>query len=401
MNVIVTPGTLRGTVEIPASKSIAHRALIAAALANRPTQLRLNALNEDLTATAGGLNALGAQIVRTDDGFSVQPIAAPNSGEIDCWESGSTLRFLLPVAAALGSEATFLGRGRLPDRPHDLLLNAMAEHGVSSDSSRLPLRLSGRLRGGLYELPGNVSSQYITGLLLALPLCAEDSEIRLTTKLESAPYVALTLDVLNAFGIRVEPTGHGWRIPGGQHYRSPGDFTVEGDWSSAAFWKAANALGSDITCVGLNESSAQGDRAIVGHLAALGGDIDVSECPDLVPALAVAAAGHSGTTRLTNAARLRLKESDRLATVAALLRSLGGSVEEGADMLIIHGGTPLHGGTVDGCGDHRIVMAAVIAATMASGPVTVLGAQAIRKSYPGFIDDFIALGGKLHVESDR
>lgn len=421
MNIAVRPGPLRGRVEIPASKSVAHRAMIAAALADRPTQIVLNAVNDDLTATAACLNALGAACERTDFGYRIVPVAQEknacgaaenasgatdlceiaSSPTLDCGESGSTLRFLLPVAAALGREARFVGHGRLPERPHDVLLDAMAEHGAAADARRLPLQLHGRLRGGTFALPGNVSSQYITGLLMALPLCAEDSVIRLTTRLESAPYVNLTLRALADFGIRAETRPDGWRIPGGQRYRSPGRISVEGDWSGAAFWLAANALGSRVECGNLDEASAQGDRAIRPLLNRLGGEIDVSECPDLLPALAVAAAGFPGRTALVGAARLRLKESDRLASVAALLRALGCAVDEGAESLTIHGGAPLTGGTVDGCGDHRIVMAAAVAATAAASPVTILGAQAVAKSYPDFFRDFEALGGNLIVQSDR
>ena len=421
MNIAVRPGPLRGRVEIPASKSVAHRAMIAAALADRPTEIVLNAVNDDLTATAACLNALGAACERTDFGYRIVPAAQEknacgaaenasgatdlceiaSSPTLDCGESGSTLRFLLPVAAALGREARFVGHGRLPERPHDVLLDAMAAHGATADARRLPLQLHGRLRGGTFALPGNVSSQYITGLLMALPLCAGDSVIRLTTRLESAPYVNLTLRALADFGIRAETLPDGWRIPGGQRYHSPGRVVVEGDWSGAAFWLAANALGSQVECGNLDEASAQGDRAIRPLLNRLGGEIDVSECPDLVPALAVAAAGFPGRTALVGAARLRLKESDRLASVAALLRALGCAVDEGAESLTIHGGAPLTGGTVDGCGDHRIVMAAAVAATAASSPVTILGAQAVAKSYPDFFRDFEALGGNLIVQSDR
>ena len=421
MNIAVRPGPLRGRVEIPASKSVAHRAMIAAALADRSTEIVLNAVNDDLTATAACLNALGAACERTDFGYRIVPVAqeknacgaAENASgatdlceiasfpTLDCGESGSTLRVLLPVAAALGREARFVGHGRLPERPHDVLLDAMAEHGAAADARRLPLQLHGRLRGGTFALPGNVSSQYITGLLLALPLCTGDSVIHLTTRLESAPYVDLTLRALADFGIRSEVLPDGWRIPGGQRYHSPGRVVVEGDWSGAAFWLAANALGSRVECGNLDEASAQGDRAIRPLLNRLGSEIDVSECPDLLPALAVAAAGFPGRTALVGAARLRLKESDRLASVAALLRALGCAVDEGAESLTIHGGAPLTGGTVDGCGDHRIVMAAAVAATAASSPVTILGAQAVAKSYPDFFRDFEALGGNLIVQSDR
>lgn len=402
MIAVVHPHKLVGAVEIPCSKSYAHRLLIAAALAGTPTEVCINALNDDITVTADCLRALGAEIIRTDAGFKVAPICAVSSQrELFCKESGSTLRFLLPVAAALGAPCRFTGAGRLPERPNAPLIEALNAHGANTDRSLLPLNLTGKLTGGVYPIAGNVSSQYITGLLLALPLCAEDSEIVLTTRLESSAYVDITLDVLKSFGIEILPARRGWRIPGGQRYRSPGKFAAEGDWSGAAFWLTANQLGSQILCSGLSETSAQGDRAIVDMLGRMGGEIDVSGTPDLVPALAVAAAAHPGVTRIVGAARLRLKESDRLRSVRQMLRALGGQVEELEDGLIIRGGSRLTGGTVDGCNDHRIVMAAAIAATIADRPVTITDAQAVNKSYPAFFDTFNALGGLAHVEPDR
>lgn len=403
MNITIHPGKLSGSIEIPSSKSYAHRLLIAAALADVPTEVCMNALNNDITATADCLSALGAQINRTDAGFLVYPIGsiADAHRTLFCGESGSTLRFMIPVAAALGASCTFTGAGRLPERPNAILTEALNAHGAHVDSDLLPMHLSGKLTGGTYAIAGNISSQYITGLLMALPLCKEDSEIILTTKLESAAYVDITLETLSPFGIIAERTETGWRIPGGQKYRSPGIISAEGDWSGAAFWFAANSLDSNVTCLGLNEKSLQGDRAIVEMLSRLSSEIDVSDTPDLVPALAVAAAAHPGTTRITGAARLRIKESDRLRAVADMIRNLGGKVDESDDCLIIHGGMPLTGGTVDGRNDHRIVMAAAIAATTVTGPVTITDAQAVAKSYPAFFDHFNQLGGLAHVESDR
>ena len=403
MNATIHPHRLHGRVEIPSSKSCAHRLLIAAALADAPTEVRVNALNNDILATADCLRSLGANVERTVDGFLVHPIGAvgPETRTLDCGESGSTLRFMLPVAAALGANCAFTGAGRLPERPNRILTDALNAHGAHTDHDLLPMRLTGRLSGGAYPIAGNVSSQYITGLLLALPLCEADSEIVLTTRLESAAYIDITLEALSSFGIRIDRLQHGWRIPGGQRYRSPGSIAAEGDWSGAAFWLAANQLGSSVECTGLNDRSAQGDRTITDMLGRLGGEIDVSDTPYLVPALAVAAAAHPGTTRITGAARLRIKESDRLRAVADLLRALGGSADELDDGLVICGGRPFSGGTVNGCNDHRIVMAAAIAATVAEGPVTVTDAQAVDKSYPSFFDAFNALGGLAHVESDR
>ena len=404
MNAIIHPHPLKGSVQIPCSKSFAHRLLIAAALADKPTIVEINALNADISATAKCLRALGAQIEPTDTGFIVHPI--PRNGfsgtrELFCGESGSTLRFMLPVAAALGAEALFTGSGRLPERPNAILTDALSTHGVNIDNDLLPMHISGHLRGGSYAIAGNVSSQYITGLLLALPLCQEDSEIVLTTALESSAYIDVTLEVLRAFGIRIEATEAGWHVPGHQIYTSPEHISAEGDWSSAAFWLTANAIGSSVVCEGLNTDSVQGDRAVAEMLNCLGTVIDVSNTPDLVPALAVAAAVYPGTTRITGAVRLRIKESDRLRTVADMLSALGCRVKELDDGLVIHGGNPLTGGTVNGCNDHRIVMAAAIAGSVASGPVTITDAQAVAKSYPAFFEHFNALGGIAHVEHDR
>ena len=402
MIVTVRPGRLCGRVTVPASKSAAHRALICAALADAPTVLSPNALNGDIEATVRCLSALGARITRAD-ALTVFPIGASvpeDAGslrELDCGESGSTLRFLLPVACALGARIRFVGRGRLPERPNAALVEALRAHGAAIDSDRLPMNASGALTGGVYALPGNVSSQYITGLLLALPLLPKDSRIILTAPLESAAYVDMTVDMLARFGIVVEATGTGWHIPGAQAYRTPGRFYIEGDWSAAAFWLAANAMGSDIEVDGLSDDTAQGDRAMPALLAQT--RIDASNVPDLVPALAAAAAIRPGRTVITGAARLRLTESDRLSAVADMLRALGGQAEVTPDGLIIDGGRPLHGGEVDGANDHRIVMAAAILATRADGPVRIPGAEAVNKSYPEFFDHFTALGGNIDVES--
>ena len=417
MNAVIHPGLLRGGVRVPPSKSVAHRVLIAAALADAPTEIEISALNEDILATIGCLRALGAKIEQTDAGLRVSPIqrtscaesagedeirvssdgesvSAESAGEdglrvLNCGESGSTLRFMLPVVAALGADCVFTGGGRLPERPNRILTDALNAHGVCADRELLPIRLSGRLAGGTYA---------VAGLLLALPLCAEDSEIVLTKALESASYVGVTLETLAAFGVRVLETPRGWHVPGGQRYRSSGRVPVEGDWSAAAFWLTANALGGRVECEGLSAGSAQGDRAIARMLRELGGEIDVSDTPDLVPALAVAAAAYPGRTHITGAARLRVKESDRLHAVAELLRALGGQVEELSDGLIIGGGHPFTGGTVNGVNDHRIVMAAAIAATAAQGDVTITDAQAVAKSYPGFFEEFRRLGGRCDVD---
>lgn len=401
MNIVITPSPLAGTVRVPASKSAAHRLLIAAALADGPTRIAISAMNRDIEATIDCLRALGADIRPDGGGLAVSPIAdAPAEAALDCGESGSTLRFLLPVAAALGVRAVFTGHGRLPQRPNAPLAAALRSHGATIDGDLLPMAARGPLTGGLWTLPGNMSSQYVTGLLFALPLLDGDSEIRLTTPLASAAYVDMTLQALGQFGIAVEASANGWRIPGNQRYHSPGEAAAEGDWSSAAFWLAGNALGARIDVVGLDHTSVQGDRAVTELLGKPA--IDATNVPDLVPALAVVAASLPQQTVITGAARLRLKESDRLRSVADMLAALGHGVTVTPDGLVIDGGapTPCEGDirTVDGANDHRIVMAAAVAAAFSDRPVRVTGAQAAEKSYPDFFRDFTLLGGQAHVE---
>ena len=393
MRVTIHPGKLHGRVQAPPSKSHAHRALICAALADGETLLTGAGASRDIEATARCLTALGASVAPEGSALRVRPIGIPRKNALlDCGESGSTLRFLLPLCALLDCGATLTGHGRLPERPNGPLLSALRAHGAAFAGEGLPLAVSGGLRGGEYHLPGDVSSQFFTGLLLALPLLAEDSELAADTPLESAPYIDLTLSAMRAFGVSVEKTPRGFRVPGRQRYQTPGKVRVEGDWSGAAFWLAANALGSAVTVDGLDPASAQGDRAaqtlfLPENLAC----VDVRDVPDLMPALAAVMAAVPG------AARLRIKESDRLRAMAEALRALGGCAEETPDGLIVEG-RALRGGTVDGCGDHRVVMSAAVLATACHGPVTILGAEAADKSYPGFFADFAALGGNVHVK---
>ena len=399
MRVTVHPGMLSGVVQAPPSKSHAHRLLICAALACGETVLEGAGTSRDIEATARCLNALGAQIAPEGSALRVRPIRTARRGAaLDCGESGSTLRFLLPLAALFDCDATLTGQGRLPQRPNGPLIEAMRVHGARFAGQGLPLTVSGGLRGGEYHLPGDVSSQYFTGLLLALPLLKEDSALIADTPLESTPYIDLTLDAMRAFGVTAQKRENGFFIPGRQRYVSPGSLRVEGDWSGAAFWLAANALGSDVRVEGLNPASAQGDRAAQTLFRPESlRCVDVRDVPDLMPALAVVMAAVPGAHRITGAARLRIKESDRLQAMAKVLRALGGDVEELPDGLHI-AGHALKGGKVDGFGDHRVVMSAAVLATACENPVTIVGAEAADKSYPGFFADFAALGGKIDVE---
>lgn len=418
-SVKIFPGKLSGTVGIPPSKSAAHRAVICAALAKGKSVLSPIALSDDIRATIAAVRAIGAKCeingdVLTVDGsetFSVNP------KEIDCIESGSTLRFMIPVCAAGGAQTTFVGQGRLPQRPIGVYGELLPSAGVTCiNNGGLPFSVSGQLQPGTFTLSGNISSQFITGLMLALPLLNGDSRIRLSTPLESEGYIDLTIAVMKSFGVEVKHAENGWDIRGGQSYL-PGRQTVEGDWSQAAFYFSAAALGSALVIGGLDPDSAQGDRAALGLFENFGMNcriknglleckpsgqlhsqkINVSQIPDLVPALAVTAAFANGVTEITGAKRLRLKESDRLACVAQGLRRMGCKVNEAEDSLTIYGGSPLSGAEIDGCNDHRIVMAFTVAALHAKGATTITDAQSVNKSYPDFFKIITELGGIVNV----
>ena len=388
MDITIFPGKLSGSVTTIPSKSQAHRLLICAAFSDKPTFLHCADTNRDIEATVDCLNALGAKILRTEVGYSVFPVMdLPERAVLNCCESGSTLRFLLPVAGALGVDATFLMEGRLPSRPLSPMWEEMERMGCSlSRPTANTIRCTGKLLPGAYSIDGSVSSQYITGLLLALSLLDSESSLEITGKIESKPYIEITKAALRLFGSDPEH-------PGANKLRSPGTMTVEGDWSNGAFWLAANALGSSLSIHGLNPDSPQGDRAAFDLLPALEQNITISaaDIPDLVPILSVAAACKQGAV-FTDIRRLRLKESDRVASVIAMLEALGGKAEATDDTLTIHG-TGLIGGTVDAVNDHRIAMSAAIAATACTKPVTILGAECVKKSYPKFFEEYSRLGG--------
>ena len=389
MDIRITPHALSGAVTPPSSKSMGHRVVLAQMLSQNPGAILRLDDSKDIQATRRCVAALKA------------PPADGSLPLLDCGESGSTLRFLIPIALASAGGGIFTGQGRLMERPQQPYFDIFAEKGIFYEQAGGTLTVRGRLAPGVYRLPGNVSSQFVTGLLYALPLLDGDSEIVMTSPLESRGYVDMTLDTLKQFGIRVEHEEYArFRIGGNQVYQGT-DVTVEADWSQAGFWYAAAFLDNPVTVQGMNPRSVQGDMVVSDlywKLARPGDiEVDISDCPDLLPPLSVMAAVRNGMTRFTGAARLRIKESDRLATVSAMLTALGGFVEEFPDALTVHGGIPLTGGTVDGANDHRIVMAAAIAATACTAPVTVLGAEAVKKSYPTFWEDYKKLGGVLHV----
>ncbi len=391
MDLIIHPGKLSGTLSVISSKSQAHRLLICAAFADGITELYCPEVNRDMDATVACLNALGADIQRTSYGYRVNPVASINPAAVlPCRDSGSTLRFLLPVVGALGADALFQTEGRLSQRPLSPLWEEMNRMGCSlSFEGADQIRCTGRLRPGNYQIDGGVSSQFITGLLLATALIPGQSRIIVTGKAESRPYIAMTQQVMELFGCSSEH----YAITGGTPFHTPGRITVEGDWSNGAFFLAANALGSSIQISNLSPDSIQGDRAAASLLPRLKNKCTLSaaDIPDLVPVLSVVAACGQGA-EFTDIRRLRLKESDRVESVLAMIRALGGYAEATENTLTVHG-TGLTGGTVDCANDHRIAMAAAIAATACEYDVVLMGAECVEKSYPKFFEEYRRLGG--------
>lgn len=434
----IHPALLSGTIPAIASKSVAHRLIIVAALANGETHVRCNTTCADIEATIRCLVALGAHIEAVDDGYLVKPmpksvafglLRALHGNVLDCGESGSTLRFMLPVACALGAEATFTGSTRLGERPLSPLAEELIAAGCELEGlGGFPLKASGRMRPGRFELPGNVSSQYITGLLLAAPLLDRSSEIVVHGRIESRPYINLTIQAMQAFGVDVfvdrRTTGEDEELTvfttENDTYRTPGAVEVEGDWSNAAFWLCAGAMGRlPIKVDGLSLSSAQGDRNVLAALSRFGArigrstnaaiarpdklhgfEMSAKDIPDLVPIIAAVASVAEGRTVITDCARLRIKESDRLATVAAELGNLGAQISIKRDALIIDGLPSLIGGTVDAHNDHRIAMMAAIAAMRCENDVYIRGAEAVDKSYPLFFEHYRQLGGMVQLADE-
>ena len=457
----ITPAKLHGTIAAPPSKSHTHRLLAAAALSDAPSRIENAGVSADIEATAACLRTLGACVERDGADLLVTPIAGTHEDEplvsseaqkdahgkapvvpagshikytagqpwvLDCGESGTTLRFMTPLAAALGGEVLITGSGLLNERPMEELLAAMAGHGVTVSSAHVPFKMTGCLKSGLYELPGNVSSQYISGLLFALPLLQGESGIRLTTPLSSSGYVAMTLDVLRRTGIIVGETAFGYRVPGGQRFRAPMEVRTEGDWSGSAFWLAAGALEGPVTVTGLDALSLHRDRQIADLLQQFGAEvsteenkvtvrrgrlrgirIDVDQIPDLALPLAAVAAFAEGETVLLNCSRLRLKESDRMEAIRAVLKGFGIRTELAglrSDELHIFGGQPGRDRTglqgdgspqcirgADSFHDHRVAMMAAILASGAEGPSEISDPDCVAKSYPNFFTDYRKLGG--------
>ena len=413
-----SPFVPNGTVNVPPSKSDVHRAIICAAMANGVSRISPVALSNDIKATIGCIKALGADAVLENNVLTVDGtnMYKNKTALLDCGESGSTLRFFIPIAAVGNINATFVGKGKLPQRPIGIFTEALPKAGTTCKTEGgLPLEIKGQLKSGIFEIPGNVSSQFITGLLLALPILEGDSEIVLTSPLESVGYIAMTIRTMKQFGVNIQATEKGWHIKGGQSYK-PCDYTTDGDWSQAAFFMVLGAIGGKVTVKGVAKDSTQGDKKCAEILARFGAKvtqldnevtvekgelkaitIDASQIPDLVPVLSVCAAFAEGTTKIINAERLRIKECDRLKATAELLNNLGGKVKKLSDGLEITGASSLKGGNVNGYNDHRIVMSAAVCAARSDEDITATFAMSINKSYPDFYIDYNSIGGKANV----
>lgn len=413
-----SPFVPNGTVNVPPSKSDVHRAIICAAMANGVSRISPVALSNDIKATIGCIKALGADAVLENNVLTVDGtnMYKNKTALLDCGESGSTLRFFIPIAAVGNINATFVGKGKLPQRPIGIFTEALPKAGTTCKTEGgLPLEIKGQLKSGIFEIPGNVSSQFITGLLLALPILEGDSEIVLTSPLESVGYIAMTIRTMKQFGVNIDTTENGWHIKGGQTYKSC-NYTTDGDWSQAAFFMVLGAIGGKVTVKGVAKDSTQGDKKCAEILARFGAKvtqldnevtvekgelkaitIDASQIPDLVPVLSVCAAFAEGTTKIINAERLRIKECDRLKATAELLNNLGGKVKELSDGLEITGVSSLKGGNVNGYNDHRIVMSAAVCAARSDEDITATFAMSINKSYPDFYIDYNSIGGKANV----
>lgn len=420
MDALINPHKLKGEIDVIASKSITHRALICAALANGTSVVKNALHSNDTFATIDMLNALGVDFeVKKDTIVYGRPMMKPMK-VLNANESGSSIRFLIPVAITSPYEVIFDGKEGLRKRPQNVYFDLFKKHQITYEAlsnEDLPFKVKGPLTPGTYELPGDISSQFITGLLFSLPLLNGDSLIKLTTPLESVGYIDLTLDVLRTYGISIEVKGNTYHIKGNQSYEAK-NYEVEGDFSQAAFFLVANTLGSKVVLNKMNEKSLQGDKKIIEIINQMGGsvyfengqlfakkaqtkgiEIDLSQTPDLGPILTVLASVSKGTTTIVNAQRLRIKESDRIKSMICELTKMGAKITETSDGMIIQGVSKLKGNvTLEAWNDHRVVMALSIAATIADGPVRIKNSEAVNKSYPTFFEEFARLQGSVTFE---
>lgn len=418
MRIEFKPSKLQGTIKIPPSKSVSHRSIICAALADGISHINNIVLSKDIQVTLDAVKALGADYTINDQTVFITGIKSPPKYcDIDCCESGSTLRFLIPIACALGVCTEFYGAGKLPSRPITPYITELGKSGIMFKyNNTMPFSVEGQLKNGEFYINGDISSQFVTGLLFALPLLKGDSEIIINGKLESKPYVSMTIDVLQQFGVVISETPKGYFVQGSQKY-SPNDYAVEGDYSQAAFFAVAGVCGGTVTVEGLDINTTQGDKEIFDILAKCGASVDetsngftvsknkkllpfeadVSNIPDLVPILAVLACMCAGKSIISGAKRLKIKESDRLEAISESLNRIGGKLIPFDDKLEIYGVDCFQGGFADSFNDHRIAMSVAIAALYSKGKIILNQAESINKSYPDFYRDYNSLGGKADV----
>jgi len=395
MDVRIKPGKLSGKLTAVSSKSDAHRVLIAAALCDGKTDVYINNISQDIEATLRCIKAFGGNYEIKSGFITVYPFKKTDMAVADCGESGTTARFILPVAATRCENFVLEGSGRLPQRPFTELIREMRNSGVKINQDHLPISCTGQLNTKKeFLMEGNVSSQYISGLLFAIAGNGGEGEIKLTSPLESAGYVDMTVDTLKTFGITVLKGEKFYFVEKGK-LKSPGKIWVEGDWSNAAFWRAAKFLGSDVALDGLEKTSLQKDREIE-NLLPLPDVVDAKDIPDIIPILCVAAAGMEKTTRFVNTKRLKIKESDRAKATCDLINNLGGNARFDDNSITILGKGFLEGGEVESFNDHRIAMSAAIAATICKKEVIIKDAYCVKKSYPAFYEDFKKLGGQVN-----
>ena len=429
MKIKIKPSILNGKIEIPPSKSYSHRAVIAAALAEGGKKSKIDNLkfSVDITTTTDIMENWGAKINREESSLEIignGGKVVPKDKHVQCNESGSTIRFLIPIGITDENELIFDGKGKLVDRPLDSYYRIFDKQGIfyKNENGKLPLTVNGKLKAGNYEIDGNISSQFITGLLYALPLLDGDSKLTINKNLESKGYIDLTLEILKLAGIEIVNNNYkSFDIKGNQIYR-PFDYTVEGDYSQVAFWIVAGIISAnkdnEVKCLHVNKNSLQGDREIIEIVERMGADIeifdnyvlvrpsktkgtviDISQCPDIGPILTVLGALSEGETRIINGERLRIKESDRITSIKTELNKLGANVAEEGDSLIIQGVEGFTGGvTVNACNDHRIAMSLAIASTRCEKEIILEEAESVRKSYPHFWDDFVKMGGEIEKD---
>ena len=413
----ISPAQMGGKINSIPSKSYAHRMLLGAMLSNAKVELKGVIGSKDIQATLNCIKALGCEVNQKPDRYIVQQINKHAKDIVlDCIESGSTLRFILPIALAMGKECDVIGKEGLAKRPLKDLLDVLREHGAVIDGDSLPIHISGKLTSGDYKIKGDISSQYITGLLMALPILDGDSTISIVGEKVSSKYLDITIDVLKNFGIVIEELNDGYYIPGNQQYASKIDLHVQGDWSNAAFWLALGALNGQTQVNNLYFESVQGDREILQILTDMGakvslrGDdiivskkdlhsitLDAKDIPDLIPIVSILMAKADGISIVKNVDRLRIKETDRLSAILTNLKAMGVKARYQDGELLILGGD-IEGFNVDSFNDHRMVMMAAIAASIAKGPSTITNIEAVAKSYPDFFDDYKKLGGKVNVK---